>query len=140
MSEEKMGWPALPYNDWAETCSALHLWSQIVGKYRLAHTPWINHSWHATLYVTPRGLTTRMVPDGKLGITLTFDFHDHADRRKRPTCVRAFRWRRSAFFERLLNPRVRSMAALYPLAKARRIIRIFKSLRNDLRSFSFSTR
>ena len=54
MSEEKMGWPALPYRDWAETCSALHLWTQIVGKYRLAHTPWVNHSWHATLYVTPR--------------------------------------------------------------------------------------
>ena len=73
-----MGWPALPYRDWAETCSALHLWTQIVGKYRLAHTPWLNHSWHATLYVTPRGLTTGMVPDGKSAITLTFDFHDHA--------------------------------------------------------------
>jgi hypothetical protein len=50
MSEEKMSWPALPYNDWAETetCSALHLWTQIVGKYRLARTPWVNHSWHAT--------------------------------------------------------------------------------------------
>jgi len=78
MSEEETGWPALPYGDWAETCSALHLWTQIVGKYRLAHTPWVNHSWHATLYVTPRGLTTRMVPDGKSAITLTFDFHDHA--------------------------------------------------------------
>ena len=54
------------------------LWTQIVGKYRLAHTPWVNHSWHATLYVTPRGLTTRMVPDAKSVITLTFDFHDHA--------------------------------------------------------------
>ena len=78
MSEEETGWPALPYRDWAETCTALHLWTQIVGKYRLAHTPWVNHSWHATLYVTPRGLTTRMVPDGKSVITLTFDFHDHA--------------------------------------------------------------
>jgi hypothetical protein len=68
----------LPYSDWAETCSALHLWAQIVGKYRLAHTPWVNHSWHATLYVTPRGLTTRVVPDGKSAIALTFDFHDHA--------------------------------------------------------------
>ena len=54
------------------------LWTQIVGKYRLAPTPWVNHSWHATLYVTPRGLTTRMVPDAKSVITLTFDFHDHA--------------------------------------------------------------
>ncbi len=49
MSEEKTGWPALPYRDWAETCTALHLWTHIVGKYRLAHTLWVNHSWHATL-------------------------------------------------------------------------------------------
>src|SRR5690606_34424918 len=49
-------WPALVYSEWQETCAALHLWSQIAGKYRLAHTPWVNHSWHATLYVTPRGL------------------------------------------------------------------------------------
>ena len=78
MSEEEKSWPALPYGNWAETCTALHLWTQIVGKYRLAHTPWVNHSWHATLYVTPRGLTTGMMPDGKSAITLTFDFHDHA--------------------------------------------------------------
>lgn len=71
-------WPALPYADWAETCTALHLWTQIVGKYRLSHVPWVNHSWHATLYVTSRGLTTRAVPDGKTAITLTFDFHEHA--------------------------------------------------------------
>ncbi|HEX7718795.1 MAG TPA: DUF5996 family protein [Woeseiaceae bacterium] len=68
-------WPAIPYRDWSETCSALHLWTQIVGKYRLAHTPWVNHSWHATLYVTPRGLTTGVVPDAG-GITLDLDFFD----------------------------------------------------------------
>jgi hypothetical protein len=80
MSDDAQGrdvWPALPYADWAETCTALHLWTQIVGKYRLAHTPWVNHSWHATLYVTPRGLTTGPVPDGNLAITLTFDLRDH---------------------------------------------------------------
>lgn len=71
-------WPSIPYDAWAETCSALHLWSQIVGKYRFAHTPWVNHSWHATLYVTPRGLTTGPVPDDKGAITLSFDFHEHA--------------------------------------------------------------
>jgi hypothetical protein len=71
-------WPALPYDAWAETCSALHLWSQIVGKYRFAHTPWVNHSWHATLYVTPRGLTTGAVPDDDGVVTLSFDFHEHA--------------------------------------------------------------
>jgi hypothetical protein len=77
--EGEQMWPPLPYPDWRETCSALHLWSQIVGKYRLAHTPWVNHSWHATLYVTPRGLTTGMVPDrsGRY-LALTFDFCDHA--------------------------------------------------------------
>ena len=69
-------WPALHYSEWHETCSALHLWTQIAGKYRLAHTPWVNHSWHATLYVTPRGLTTGLVPDGG-GVTLDFDFFDH---------------------------------------------------------------
>ena len=71
-------WPTLPlYSQWRETCSALHLWSQIVGKYRLAHTPWVNHSWHATLYVTPRGLTTGMIPDHGRSIALSFDFRDH---------------------------------------------------------------
>lgn len=78
MSNQGAGWPALPYADWAETSMALHLWAQIVGKYRLAHTPWVNHSWHATLYVTPRGLTTGPVPDGNLSITLTFDLREHA--------------------------------------------------------------
>jgi hypothetical protein len=70
-------WPELPYAEWAGTCTALHLWSQIVGKYRLAHTPWVNHSWHATLYVTPRGLTTGVVPDGMRAITLSFDLREH---------------------------------------------------------------
>jgi len=71
------GWPPLPYAEWAETCTALHLWSQIVGKYRLAHTPWINHSWHATLYVTPRGWTTGPVHEPGGCFSLVFDFVDH---------------------------------------------------------------
>ena len=70
-------WPAIPYAPWQETCRALHLWSQIVGKYRLQHTPWLNHSWHATLYVTPLGLTTGPIPDGNGSIMLSFDFHRH---------------------------------------------------------------
>ena len=69
-------WPSIPYAEWRETCAALHLWSQIVGKYRLAHTPWVNHSWHATLYVTPRGLTTGPVPDAGGLVTLRLDFCD----------------------------------------------------------------
>ena len=51
-------WPAIPFSEWQTTAAALHLYLQIVGKYRLAHTPWVNHSWHATLYPSPRGLTT----------------------------------------------------------------------------------
>jgi Family of unknown function (DUF5996) len=57
-------WPEIPYDAWSETCYALHLYLQIVGKYRLARTPWVNHSWHATFYVNARGLTTSLVPDG----------------------------------------------------------------------------
>lgn len=70
-------WPAIPYDAWREACAALHLWIQIAGKYRLARTPWVNHSWHATLYVTPRGLTTGPVPDPGGPISLSFDFFDH---------------------------------------------------------------
>ncbi|MCQ0969576.1 GNAT family N-acetyltransferase [Paracoccus sp. TK19116] len=68
-------WPELDYLGWRETCSALHLYLQVVGKYRLAHTPWLNHSWNATFYVTPRGLTTSLIPDGP-GIEIQFDFQD----------------------------------------------------------------
>src|SRR3546814_19219281 len=51
-------WPTLPYKAWQDTCVTLHLWTQIVGNIRLALTPWVNHYWHATLYVPARGLTT----------------------------------------------------------------------------------
>lgn len=69
-------WPRLDYFEWQDTCSALHLYLQVAGKYRLAHTPWINHSWHATFYVTPRGLTSSPIPDGS-GIEIQFDFISH---------------------------------------------------------------
>jgi predicted GNAT family acetyltransferase len=76
--EGKMGdrWPHLDYLSWRETCSALHLYLQIAGKYRLAHAPWLNHSWNATFYVTPEGLTSSTVPDGP-GIQILFDFQHH---------------------------------------------------------------
>jgi hypothetical protein len=77
MSTSARRWPKLSYDEWRETCTALHLWSQIAGKYRLAHAPWVNHSWHATLYVTPRGLTTGLVPDAEHFISLDFDFYEH---------------------------------------------------------------
>ena len=70
-------WPDIPYEAWRETCAGLHLYSQIIGKYRLARTPWVNHSWHATLYVNARGLTSSAVPDGPGGIELELDLIDH---------------------------------------------------------------
>ena len=57
-------WPELPLSAWKDTYATLHLWMQIVGKIRLAHTPWLNHSWHVVLYATPRGLTTSLIPYG----------------------------------------------------------------------------
>jgi hypothetical protein len=74
----KIPWPDIPYQPWRETCSALHLYTQIVGKYRLARTPWVNHSWHATFYIDARGFTTSIVPDGPGGIEIAFDLIEHA--------------------------------------------------------------
>jgi hypothetical protein len=71
-------WPHIPYEPWRETCSALHLYAQVVGKYRLARTPWVNHSWHATFYVNARGLTTSLVPDDPGGVEISFDLLGHA--------------------------------------------------------------
>jgi hypothetical protein len=71
-------WPELPTAAWRETYETLHLWTQIVGKIRLARTPWLNHSWHVTLYVTVRGLTTSSIPDGTRSFQIDFDFIDHA--------------------------------------------------------------
>ncbi len=67
-------WPRLPAGaDWEPTRAALHLASQIVGKVRLAQTPWINHSWHVPLYVTARGLTTSLIPHGDRSFEIVFD-------------------------------------------------------------------
>jgi hypothetical protein len=71
-------WPALPYLEWRDTWATLHLWMQIVGKIRLAQTPWMNHSWHVPLYVTARGLTTSPIPFGTRAFEMTFDFIQHA--------------------------------------------------------------
>ncbi len=70
-------WPELPYAAWKDTRDTLHLWTQVVGKIRLALTPWLNHSWHVTLYVTPRGLTTSPIPYGAGSFAIDFDFIDH---------------------------------------------------------------
>jgi hypothetical protein len=70
-------WPALPFNEWQDTAATLHMWLQIVGKIRLSFTPWTNHSWHVTLYVTSRGLTTSPIPDKFHTFEIRFDFIDH---------------------------------------------------------------
>ena len=70
-------WPDLSFEKWRDTYATLHLWTQIVGKIRLAQTPWINHSWHVTLYVTARGLTTSPIPHGGSMFEINFDFVDH---------------------------------------------------------------
>ena len=70
-------WPELPTAAWRDTCATLQLWTQIVGKVRLTKAPWLNHSWHVALYVTPRGLTTSPVPDGPRSFQIDFDFIDH---------------------------------------------------------------
>jgi hypothetical protein len=70
-------WPQLDYPAWRDTHATLHRWLQIAGKIRNAQAPWINHSWHISLLVTARGLSTRPVPHGKRAFQIDFDFIDH---------------------------------------------------------------
>ena len=70
-------WPELPLEAWSETCATLHRWSQIVGKVRLAQSPWVNHCWHVALYVTARGLTTSPIPYAERTFQIDFDFVNH---------------------------------------------------------------
>ena len=94
-------WPPLPLDGWADTYATLHRWTQVVGKVRLARTPWVNHSWHVTLYLTARGLTTGLIPHDRQSFQIDFDFVDHrllvratggaaADLDLRPRSVAAF--------------------------------------------------
>jgi hypothetical protein len=77
MNTSQEQWPELPYRAWKETCETLHLWTQIVGKIRLAFTPWLNHSWHVPLYVSARGLTTSPIPNAGGTFEIEFDFNEH---------------------------------------------------------------
>ena len=70
-------WPALPLESWKDTCTTLHMWTQIVGKVRLALTPLVNHWWNVPLYVTSRGLTTSPIPYRNQAFEIRFDFIDH---------------------------------------------------------------
>ena len=69
--------PTLPLESWRDTCTTLQMWTQIVGKTRLALAPPENHWWHIALYVTPRGLTTSPIPHGTRTFAADFDFLDH---------------------------------------------------------------
>ncbi len=69
--------PTLIYADAKDTYDTLHLWTQIVGKIKVAKLPWINHSWHVTLIVTPTGLSSSHIPDGERHFEISFDFCQH---------------------------------------------------------------
>jgi hypothetical protein len=70
-------WPALPLAEWKDTYSTLHMWTQIVGKIRLALTPLVNHWWNVPLYIEPRGLSTSAIPYNDRFFQITFDFISH---------------------------------------------------------------
>ena len=70
-------WPALPLAEWKDTYYTLHMWTQIVGKIKLALTPPVNHWWNISLYVTPRGLTTSVMYLNDRLFQIEFDFIDH---------------------------------------------------------------
>jgi Family of unknown function (DUF5996) len=70
-------WPELPLADWRATYATLHMWSQIVGKTRLALAPMENHWWQVALYLTARGLTTSAMPHGSHSVEVQFDFISH---------------------------------------------------------------
>jgi hypothetical protein len=70
-------WPALPLSEWQDTRDTLHLWTQIVGKVRLARTPLMSHWWNVPLYVSARGLSTSLIPADERGFQIDFDFLDH---------------------------------------------------------------
>ena len=79
MNDANAPWPELPpLDDWADTFATVHMWTQIVGKIRLALSPWQNHSWGSTLYVTARGLATSPIPAGDGSFDIEFDFVHHA--------------------------------------------------------------
>ena len=77
MAINNQAWPGLPLDQWQDTYETLHLWSQIVGKIRLSLMPWINHSWHAALYLSATGLTTSIIPYGTRAFEIEFDFVNH---------------------------------------------------------------
>jgi Family of unknown function (DUF5996) len=76
--KQSEAWPELPLAAWKDTYATLHMWTQIVGKVRLALSPDINHWWGTALYVTPRGLSTSAIPYAKGIFEVHFDFIAHS--------------------------------------------------------------
>ncbi len=70
-------WPALPLDDWKNTYATLHMYTQVVGKVRLACSPMMNQWWQVPLYVTTRGLTTSPIPNNDATFEMDFDFFEH---------------------------------------------------------------
>ncbi|MBL7253457.1 DUF5996 family protein [Paractinoplanes lichenicola] len=70
-------WPRLKTAGWTETRDTVHMWTQIVGKVRMAYAPAVNHWWHCTLYPTARGLSTSAIPYGEGMFDVEFDFVAH---------------------------------------------------------------
>src|SRR5712691_9370428 len=77
MTVDDTAWPSLSSPTWPDTCATLHMWTQMVGKVRLALTPPVNHWWGVALYLTARGLTTSPIPYGDGAFEIAFDFIDH---------------------------------------------------------------
>jgi hypothetical protein len=76
-SSQDAAWPELSHEHGKDTIATMHLWTQIVGKIRLAQTPWLNHSWHVPLYVTAHGLATSLIPHGSRVFDIELDFVRH---------------------------------------------------------------
>lgn len=70
-------WPELTLTSWDPTRATVHMWTQVVGKVRLALEPMVNHWWQVPLYVTARGMTTSLMHAGDVGLEMEFDFIDH---------------------------------------------------------------
>lgn len=70
-------WPELTLSDWEDTLATFHMWSQIVGKVRLALEPMVNHWWQVPFYVSTRGLTTSLMHTDTTGLEIEFDFIEH---------------------------------------------------------------
>ena len=86
---QDVAWPSLAADGWEETRDTLHLWTQVVGKVRMALEPMLNHWWHVPLYVSARGLTTALMPAGGRGVEVEFDFiHHHLEIRTSDDMVR----------------------------------------------------